>query len=83
MIPVFILVSVLTVLGTMQIYDLVITTTGGGPGSHTEVPMKRILNEITQSNLGYACAMGLVFGAFLLILSAVQILISRRSKVEA
>lgn len=83
MIPVFILVSVLTVLGTMQIYDLVITTTGGGPGNHTEVPMKRILNEITPgSRLGYACAMGLVFGAFLVILSMIQIQLSKRAKVD-
>ncbi|MFN0118564.1 MAG: carbohydrate ABC transporter permease [Elusimicrobiota bacterium] len=83
MIPVFILVSVLTILGTMQIYDLVITTTGGGPGSHTEVPMKRILNEITPgSRLGYACAMGLVFGGFLLILSMIQIQISKRVKAD-
>jgi ABC-type sugar transport system permease subunit len=83
MIPVFILVSVLTVLGTMQIYDLVITTTGGGPGNHTEVPMKRILNEITPgSRLGYACSMGIVFGAFLLILSMIQIQLSKRVKAE-
>jgi raffinose/stachyose/melibiose transport system permease protein len=83
MIPVFILVSVLTILGTMQIYDLVITTTRGGPGSHTEVPMKRILDEITPgSRLGYACAMGVVFGAVLLLLSMIQIQLSKRVKVE-
>ena len=51
----------------MQVYDLIITTTRGGPGAHTEVPMKRILDEITPgSRLGYACSMGLVFGAILL-----------------
>lgn len=83
MIPVFILVSVLTVLGTMQLYDLVITTTRGGPGSHTEVPMKRILDEITPgSRLGYACSMGLVFGAILLVVSMLQMQISKRAKVD-
>jgi ABC-type sugar transport system permease subunit len=83
MIPVFILVSVLTVLGTMQLYDLVITTTRGGPGVHTEVPMKRILDEITPgSRLGYACSMGLVFGVVLLIVSMLQMQISKRAKVE-
>jgi raffinose/stachyose/melibiose transport system permease protein len=83
MMPVFILVSVLTVLGTMQLYDLVITTTRGGPGSHTEVPMKRILDEITPgSRLGYASAMGLVFGAILLVVSMLQMQISKRAKVE-
>jgi len=45
--------------------------------------MKRILDEITPgSRLGYACAMGLVFGAVLLILSFLQMQISKRVKVE-
>lgn len=83
MIPVFILVSVLTVLGTMQMYDLVIVTTRGGPGLHTEVPMKRILDEITPgSRVGYASAMGVVFGVVLLIVSVVQIQLSKWFKAE-
>ena len=83
MVPVFILVSVLTVLGTMPLYDLVITTTRGGPGDHTEVPMKRIFDEISPgSRLGYACAMGLVFGAVLLILSVIQMQVSKRSRQD-
>lgn len=83
MIPVFILVSVLTILGTMQMYDLVITTTRGGPGLHTEVPMKRILDEITPgSRMGYASAMGVVFGAVLLVVSMLQIQLSKWFKME-
>lgn len=83
MIPVFILVSVLTILGTMQMYDLVITTTRGGPGLHTEVPMKRILDEITPgSRVGYASAMGVVFGMILLVVSVVQIQLSKWIKAE-
>lgn len=83
MIPVFVLVSVLTILGTMQIYDIVITTTYGGPGWNTEVPMKRIINAMTaESRLGYACAMGMVFGGVLLILSLIQIQLSKRFKAD-
>ncbi len=83
MIPVFILVSVLTVLGTMQLYDLVIVTTRGGPGLHTEMPMKRILDEITPgSRVGYASAMGVVFGVLLLVVSVIQIQLSKRFKSE-
>ncbi len=83
MIPVFVLVSVLTILGTMQIYDLIITTTGGGPGWNTEVPMKRIMNAISpESRLGYACAMGIIFGVMLLILSLIQIQLSKRFKAD-
>lgn len=83
MIPVFILVSVLTILGTMQMYDLLITTTRGGPGLHTEMPMKRILDEITPgSRVGYASAMGVVFGVVLLMVSMVQIQLSKWFKSE-
>jgi len=83
MIPVFILVSVLTILGTMQIYDLVVSTTGGGPGDHTEVPMTRIIAKMLGSGrFGYACAMGVVFGLVLLFLSLIQIQISKRVRAD-
>ena len=78
MIPVFILVSILTILGTMQIFDIIIATTGGGPGYHTEVPITRIVAMmIGSSQFGYACAMGVVFGLILLAISMVQIRVSK------
>ena len=76
--PVFILVSILTILGTMQIYDLIVSTTGGGPGYETEVPMTRIVAiMLGNGKLGYACSMGVIFGLFLLILSLVQMKIGK------
>ncbi len=78
MIPVFILVSILTILGTMQIFDIIIATTGGGPGYHTEVPITRIVSTmIGASKFGYACAMGVVFGLILLAISMIQIRVSK------
>ncbi len=78
MIPVFILVSILTILGTMQIFDIIYATTGGGPGYHTEVPITRIYAMmIGSSKFGYACAMGVVFGAVLLVISMIQIRVSK------
>ena len=78
MIPVFILVSILTILGTMQIFNIIIATTGGGPGYHTEVPITRILAMmIGSSKFGYACAMGVVFGLILLVISMIQIRVSK------
>lgn len=78
MIPVFILVSILTILGTMQIFDIIIATTGGGPGYHTEVPITRIVAMmIGSSKFGYACAMGVTFGLILLAISMVQIRVSK------
>jgi ABC-type sugar transport system permease subunit len=81
MLPVFVLVMILTVLGTMQIYDIIVSTTGGGPGYHTEVPVSRIIARMLYSSqFGYACAMGLVFGAVLVMLSIAQMNISKIMK---
>jgi len=83
MVPVFVLVSILTILGCMQIYALIVATTGGGPGYHTEVPVTRIISSMLgQSQFGYACAMGILFGLILLTASMIQIRISRRIKQE-
>jgi ABC-type sugar transport system permease subunit len=80
MLPVFFLVSILTVLGTMQIYDIIVATTNGGPGYHTEVPVTRILAAMVgSSRFGYACSLGILFGLILLAVSLVQMRISRWS----
>lgn len=83
MVPVFILVSILTILGTMQIFDIIVATTGGGPGYHTEVPITRIYHALHASRkFGYASSMGVVFGIILLILSLGQIQLSKRLKQD-
>ncbi len=83
MIPVFVLVSILTILGSMQIYDIIAATTNGGPGYHTEVPVTRILASMQGAGrFGYACAQGLVFGAILLFVSLFQLWVSKRLKQE-
>ncbi len=79
MIPVFVLVSILTILGTMQIYDLVVSTTGGGPGYNTEVPMTRLVSVMLGAGrFGYACAMGVIFGMLLLALSLIQMRVGKK-----
>ncbi|MDD5006325.1 MAG: sugar ABC transporter permease [Candidatus Omnitrophica bacterium] len=81
MIPVFVLVSILTILGSMQVFILIYTMTGGGPGYHTEVPVTRILaSMVASSRFGYACAEGIIFGLVLLVLSFTQKKISERVK---
>jgi raffinose/stachyose/melibiose transport system permease protein len=79
MVPVFVLVSILTILGTMQIFDLIVSTTQGGPGYNTEVPMTRLVAVMLGAGrLGYACAMGVIFGLLLLFLSLVQMKLGKR-----
>jgi len=81
MIPVAVLVAILTILGTMQVFVLIYTMTGGGPGYHTEVPVLRILASMRgSSRFGYACAQGITFGVILCAVSFVQYLVNKKAK---
>ena len=64
----------------MQIFDIIISTTNGGPGYHTEVPITRILVAMVgSSRFGYACSLGILFGLILLAVSLVQMRLSKWS----
>lgn len=81
MIPVAVLVAILTVLGTMQAFVLIIAMTGGGPAYHTQVPVLRILASMRgSSRFGYACAQGITFGVVLIIISFIQYRFSKKEK---
>ena len=81
MIPVAVLVAMLTVLGTMQAFVLIIAMTGGGPAYHTQVPALRILASMRgSSRFGYACAQGISFGLILVVISFIQYRFSRRAR---
>lgn len=81
MIPVTVLVSILTVLGTMQAFVLIIAMTGGGPAYHTQVPVLRILASMRgSSRFGYACAQGISFGIILVTISFIQYRFSQRMR---
>jgi len=81
MVPVTVLVAILTILGTMQAFVLIIAMTGGGPGYHTQVPVLRILASMrASSRFGYACAQGITFGIILVIISFIQYRFSKRAR---
>ena len=81
MIPVAVLVSILTILGTMQAFVLIIAMTGGGPAYHTDVPVLRILASMRgSSRFGYACAQGITFGVILMAISFIQYRFSKKAK---
>ena len=81
LLPVCVVVSVLTILGTMQIFALIMATTQGGPAFHTEVPITRIMSSMLgSSRLGYACAQGIVFGLILLVVSLAQMRLTRKTR---
>ncbi len=81
MIPVAVLVGILTVLGTMQGFVLIIAMTDGGPAYHTQVPVLRILASMRgSSRFGYACAQGISFGLILVIISFIQYRFSKKAR---
>ena len=79
MIPVIVLVAILTVLGTMQDFILIIGLVGGEFAGHTSVPVLRILAVMRDSSrFGYACAQGISFGVILVVISFIQYRLSKR-----
>lgn len=70
MVPVILFVVVLTILGAMQSYALIMSMVGQGLVYHTDVPVTRIIAAMQGTNrFGYACAMGVVFAAILVTAS--------------
>jgi ABC-type sugar transport system permease subunit len=79
MVPVIVLVAILTVLGTMQAFALILGLVGGEFAGHTSVPVLRILAVMRDSSrFGYACAQGISFGVILVAISFIQYRLSRR-----
>jgi len=73
MVPVMVLVAILTVLGTMQVFVLIVSLVGGEFAGHTSVPVLRILASMRgSSRFGYACAQGITFGMVLIAISFIQ-----------
>lgn len=72
MMPIVLVVMVLTILGSMQVFVVVLSLVGQGLVYHTEVPVTRILNSMSGTNqFGYACAQAVIFGLVLLSVSFV------------
>ncbi|MBI4981735.1 MAG: sugar ABC transporter permease [Candidatus Omnitrophica bacterium] len=81
MIPVIVLVAILTVLGTMQAFALIIGLVGGELAGHTSVPVLRILASMRgSSRFGYACAQAITFGVVLIVISFIQYRFSKKAK---
>jgi len=79
MVPVIVLVGILTVLGTMQAFALILGLVGGELAGYTSVPVLRILAVMRDSSrFGYACAQGISFGVILVAISFIQYRLSKR-----
>jgi len=81
MVPVILVVVILTILGSMQVFILILSMVSQGLVYHTEVPVTRILSAMLESNrFGYACAMGVTFGVVLIAVSFIMKTLSDRFK---
>ena len=79
--PVIVVVMILTILGSMQVFVLILSMVSQGLGYHTEVPVTRILAAMTSSReYGYACAEGVTFGLILVAFSFILKQMSNRMK---
>lgn len=69
--PFTVIITLLTVVETMQIFDLVVTMTGGGPFFSTMVTEVYIYDTAFgdgRPDLGYASAIGVAFGVITVLL---------------
>jgi ABC-type sugar transport system permease subunit len=70
MLPVILVVVILTILGSMQVFVLIMSLVGQGLVHHTDVPVIRILSAMQGTKqFGYACAQAAVFGLILVVVS--------------
>lgn len=81
MMPVISVVVILTILGSMQVFVLILSMVNKGLVFHTDVPVTRILSSMSGTNqFGYACAQAIIFGAILVAVSFLVKQLSDRVK---
>ena len=74
--PFAVIILTLTAIDTLQVFDLILTMTGGGPFFSTEVVEVYIYRQAFASSvprLGYASAIAVLFGLATLVLALVQL----------
>ncbi|WP_232828656.1 carbohydrate ABC transporter permease [Kribbella monticola] len=81
--PVLVMVLVVTMIGSFQIFDTVAVTTQGGPINATRVIYYYIYERaFTRFDFGYASAMALVLFAILALISLLQLRLLRAKESD-
>ncbi len=74
---------VLTLIGSMKVFDLIFVMTNGGPGDASESLAIRLYKEaFTQNHFGYGTAVGIVMSVLILGLSMINLRFLRKREVE-
>jgi multiple sugar transport system permease protein len=77
--PTLFMVVILSIIGSFQVFDTVLTLTKGGPGNATLVVVYYIYRTAFENfNMGYASAMAFVLFAIILIVTIFQWLIKNK-----
>jgi multiple sugar transport system permease protein len=81
--PVMVLVLVVTVIGSFQIFDTVAVTTGGGPVNASRVIQLYIYDKaFTEQDFGYASALSVILFAILGVVAFLQMKFLRGNESE-
>jgi len=80
--PAFNVTMVGNIIGGLKVFDLVSSTTGGGPGRATEVLNTAIFESFGNGLQGMASAGNVVLSLFVAIISVMTYLVIRRKEVE-
>lgn len=81
--PVLVMVLVLTVIGSFQVFDIVSVTTKGGPGNASNVLQMYIYNKaFGQFDFGYAATMALALFVVLLAITFIQMRLLRANEAD-
>lgn len=74
---------VLTMIGSLKVFDLILVMTNGGPGDASESLALRLYKEaFTQNHFGYGTAVGIVMSVLILGLSVFNLRLLRKREVE-
>jgi len=67
------LILILTIIGSLQTFQLPLVLTGGGPANSTTVPGLLMYNEAMVNNrMGFACAIGVVLFILIFVLTFIN-----------
>ena len=81
--PILLVVFILCIIRSVQTFDELFVLTGGGPGSATMLIVQYIYEvgfAVQPRNFGLAASASLLLGLVLIIFTAVQMIVSRKSK---
>ncbi|GAC1464701.1 MAG: hypothetical protein NVS2B12_05220 [Ktedonobacteraceae bacterium] len=81
--PAFTVNILLTLIGSLKIFDLIFVMTGGGPAGASESLALRLYKEaFTLNHFGYATAIGIVMSLVILAITILSLLGLRKREVE-